>query len=175
MRIQRTGGSAAVSRDAPVAEQRGHGWATSELPRQPDGQCPPNDRVDSCRTTPVSAVLRRRRPWPWIALGAFILVGLAAGGWLAEAGLPPATAVLTVSRELPAGHRLVASDLAVFSLPVAAGRDATLLPEDLQGLVPGEYLTQPALPGAPLLTTQIAPGRGGTPQAVPATSLCRHD
>lgn len=88
--------------------------------------------------------------WSAAALAA---VG-ATAGW-GSLSAPPAEQVLVSAANLPAGHRLVASDLLVGYIPVPAGKGAVLLPAALRGLVPGEVLIRPVLAGAPMLTYDV--------------------
>lgn len=90
----------------------------------------------------------------WII--ATLAVGLIGVAQWAIQTAPPSEAVLVMRQNLPPGHRLTPSDIAIGSIPVPPGHGALLLPGSLSELVAGEYLTSPVLAGSPLLTTEIA-------------------
>lgn len=90
--------------------------------------------------------------WLMGLVAAFALV--ASARW-AVAQAPPSEQVLVLRHSLGPGRILKASDLAVGSVRVSPGREATLLPASLGGLVVGEYLIKPGQAGSPLLTTDI--------------------
>lgn len=76
-------------------------------------------------------------------------------------------------RDLPPGHILTASDLAVGSIRVPQAKTGPLLPAELRGIVAGERLVKPGLAGAPLLSFDIRPqAQKFHTLATPASESC---
>lgn len=90
------------------------------------------------------------------AAAAIVALGASSAAW-AFGHAPPSQSVLVLRRDLPPGHILRASDLAVGSIRVPQSKTGPLLPPELRGIVAGERLVRPGLAGAPLLSSEIRP------------------
>lgn len=101
----------------------------------------------------------------WILILAGTLAVLTTAGWAVQSA-QPTQLVVVARRDLPSGHQLQASDLALLAEPVGGGRGRHLLPAAFEGLVPGEYLSRPLLAGMPLLDDQIRPAARSVPSAI---------
>lgn len=108
----------------------------------------------------------------WTLGAALVTLVLAVASWAVQAG-QPRQQVVVATRNLPAGHRLGAADLAVIAVPISADRGRHLLPASVAGLVPGEYLTRAIVGGAPVRDDQIRPAASGQPAlAEPPDAVC---
>ena len=107
---------------------------------------PVPDRLTRVRRALRRTVLRRRRLWAAVLVAVAVATGLQAA-----TGPAPATrSVLVASRDLPAGHLLVADDLESRALP-----DATV-PAGVVDDPSGETLATPVRRGEPLTDVRLS-------------------